>query len=89
MSYNIEAREANGPITAVVGNLVGIKSDNCAEQILRALIHAGYEVTVKENREREKVEQAQGGCTAHSGMAAALGVSPGFQTPQEGRPFER
>lgn len=70
MSYTIEAREANGPITAIVGNLVGIKSDSCAEQILRALIHAGYEVTVKEKREEEKVERITTACDSGCGPQA-------------------
>ncbi|MHB8122629.1 MAG: hypothetical protein ACYDG4_10790 [Desulfuromonadaceae bacterium] len=61
MSYNITARET-GNISPVVGSLEGIKSDKCAEQILRALIHAGYEVTIKEKHEPEKVACNDGAC---------------------------
>ena len=52
MSYDITAREIDGEITVIRGALNGIESDHCAEHILRALIHAGYEVTIKEKREK-------------------------------------
>lgn len=50
MSYDITAKETSED--KIIGNLRGIKSDQCAEQVLRALIHAGYEVTVQEKREK-------------------------------------
>lgn len=83
MSYDIKAVEVFDNDGKVIGSLRGIKSDQCVEQVLRALIHAGYEVTIQEKREKEKVqalncecERPQAACVTPSPMNGVEGAGP-------------
>lgn len=62
MSYDISIKDTEKHEKPACGALYGIKNDHCAEQVLRALIHAGYEVTIKEKHEPEKVACSNGTC---------------------------
>lgn len=62
MSYDISIKDTEKHEKPACGALYGIKNDHCAEQVLRALIHAGYEVTIKEKHEQEKVECSNSAC---------------------------